>query len=134
MSPDNTVRAAGLMGASATTMLNRTNILINYGYGEHYVNDNGTPSMFHHGNDKLNINSNRTPYIREGTKSFFPNLLRRCFNVIMILIVVAIVISIVIVIVLVIVTILIITIIKLIILTTEKLNIQVRTMLHIKKI
>ena len=44
MSPDNTVRAAGLMGASASTMLKRTNTLINYGYGEHYVNDNGTPS------------------------------------------------------------------------------------------
>ena len=70
----------------------------------------------------------------KGRSPFFPNLLRICFNIILILIVVIIVISIVIVIVLVIVTILIITIIKLTILTTEKLNIQVRTMLHIKNI
>ena len=40
MNPDIKARAAGLMAAVASTMLNRTNTL---------VNEFGTPIMFHHG-------------------------------------------------------------------------------------
>ena len=62
MSPDTTMRAAGLMAKGASTMLNRTNTLVNghsYGWSNHNdnVNVNGTPSirepasqMLHHDN------------------------------------------------------------------------------------
>ena len=65
MNPDTTIRrtapqmiTAGLVAAGASTMLNRTNTLVNgysYGWG------NRTPSMFHH--DKDNVNG--TVSIRE---------------------------------------------------------------------
>ena len=67
MSPNTTVRAAGRMAADASTVLNKTNTLYNYGYGEDFVNDDVEDKINVTVNDKVNVKFNRNPdYPRSG--------------------------------------------------------------------